>query len=91
MEVNVWSNHVAGNLLFSGVVLTADLPSLYNLALCCFPHLCKQGMLLPNLPCPERKTLLKCLSGTGMSLHQTRTPRLRGATFFFCALMIGED
>ena len=65
-------------------------PSWHELALCCLPHLCKQGMVMPNLLSPERRTCLKCLSGTGKSLHQTRAPRPIGDPFGFCALIIGE-
>ena len=71
---------VACNLLISGVVLRAMLPCLYKLALCCFPHLCKQGMVMTHLSSLESGTRLKCISGTGNYQHQTRAPRLRGTT-----------
>ena len=56
-------NNVAYNFLFSGIVLIDILPCLYELALCCFPHLCKQDMVMPSLQSPEKSTRLKCLSG----------------------------
>ena len=63
-EVNVWNICIACNLLSSGFVWMAILPCLYKLALCCFPCLCKQGMVMPKRPCPEWRTFLKCFSGT---------------------------
>ena len=79
-EVNEGSNHVYFNLLFSGVIAMAILPWFYELALFLCPCLCKQGMVLHNLPSPEKRTCLKCFSGSGKSLHQTRALKPRGAT-----------
>ena len=77
-EVNVGSNPVPCHLLFSGAFAMAVLPCLYKLALCSFLCLCKHSMVMPNLPSPEKKIGLKCLSDNGKYLHQTRAPRLRG-------------
>ena len=82
MDVNVWNNHVAGHLLFTGIIYMAFPPCLYELVLCCFPHLCKQGMVMPNLPSTERRTRLKCLLCNGNSLYITRALRQRGTNFF---------
>ena len=79
-EVNEGSNHVYCSILFSGVISMAILPWFYELALFLCPCLCKQGMVLHNLPSPEKRTCLKCFSGSGKSLHQTRALKPRGAT-----------
>ena len=78
MELNVWSNHVACNLLFARVVWMDILPYLYKLDLCNVPHLCKQGMLMRFVLPLEWGTGLKCLSGMGKFLHQTWVPKLTG-------------
>ena len=39
-------------------------------------------MVLHLLQSPERKTFLKCLSGNGRYLHQTRVPRKAGPLWF---------
>ena len=80
MEVDVRGKYVAWNLLYFGVIVMPILPCWYELALCSFPCLCKQGMVMHNLPSPERRTLLKYRSGNGKSMHQTRAMKPRGTT-----------
>ena len=83
MEVNVLSNHVACYLLISGVILMAILPSLYKLALLCFLHLCKHGMVMHNLLSPAMPWLLNWLcaayprDGKGGILMPNQTSLLR--------------
>ena len=83
-EVNVLSHQDAYKLLFSGLCRMATLPCLYVLAMLCSPRLCKEGIFMPNLPSPERKTCWECLSSNGKSLNQTRPPQSRGSQLFIC-------
>ena len=83
-EVNVLSHQDAYKLLFSGLCRMATLPCLYVLSMLCFPCLWKEGIFMPNLPSPERKTCWECLSRNGKSLNQTRPPQSRGSQLFTC-------
>ena len=71
-EVNVWSNHDASNILFTGDFVTAILTCLYELVMSWFSPLVKQGMVMPILLCPEWRIFLQCLSGNELSLSQTK-------------------
>jgi len=77
-EVNVQSHHIASKPLFSGIFMIAILPCLYELTMWCFHRMCTQGVVMLNLLSLEWRTILKCLSCNGKSLHQTRAPRPRG-------------
>ena len=79
--VYVQSNHVAWNLVLWSFF--DDHSVLFvSLTLCSFPHLCKQGIVMPHLPSAERWTRLKWHSCNGNSLDLTRAPRQRVTNLF---------
>ena len=84
MEMNVWSNHFACNLLFCEVFVVAFCPFCTKQPCTNCPRLCKKGKDMPNLPSPEWRICLKWLSGNGISLHLTRVWGNEGQFCFLC-------
>ena len=65
-------------ILGCGVCEMALLPWMYEVALCWFFLIWKEGILLPNQTSPQRRFSLEWLSCDGNSVHTTSAQRARG-------------